>query len=91
VTSIHLDSHFEEFIREQIALGRYQNASDVVREGLRLLEDEEAGWDDWLQHIRSEIDAAWDDPAPSIPADEAFADIEALHAETLRASKRDRG
>lgn len=29
--------HFERFIREQVATGRYNNASEVVREGLRLV------------------------------------------------------
>ena len=40
-TQIALDPHFEEFVNAQIASGRYSNASDVVRAGLRLLEDEQ--------------------------------------------------
>jgi antitoxin ParD1/3/4 len=41
-TSVSLGDHFAEFIEEQIARGRFASASDVVRAGLRLLEEQEA-------------------------------------------------
>lgn len=40
-TSISLGNHFETFIESTINNGRFSNASEVVRAGLRLLEDEE--------------------------------------------------
>ena len=40
-TSISLGSHFNEFVQGSITTGRYNNASEVIRAGLRLLEEEE--------------------------------------------------
>lgn len=39
--SFALGPYFEDFIKVQIAQGRYRNASEVICAGLRLLEDEE--------------------------------------------------
>ena len=40
-TSITLGNHFDDFVQSRISEGRYKNASEVIRAGLRLLEEEE--------------------------------------------------
>ncbi|GJL56651.1 MAG: addiction module antitoxin [Nitrospirales bacterium] len=54
IMSYAVGDHFDKFIREQVEAGRYNNASEVVREGLRLVEEREAK----LQALRNHITGA---------------------------------
>lgn len=51
-TSISLGEHFERFVQGQVASGRYRDASEVIRSGLRLLEADEAR----VQALKSAMD-----------------------------------
>ncbi|MDT0498130.1 type II toxin-antitoxin system ParD family antitoxin [Algiphilus sp. W345] len=44
-TSISLGSHFTDFVDERVKAGRFASASEAVRAGMRLLEQEEAKLD----------------------------------------------
>jgi len=41
-TSISLGNYFDKFVSSQVSIGRYKNVSEVIRAGLRLLENEES-------------------------------------------------
>ena len=41
-TSILLGNYFDQFVQSSISKGRFKNASEVIRAGLRLLEEEES-------------------------------------------------
>jgi antitoxin ParD1/3/4 len=51
-TSISLGDHFESFISKNIGSGRYHSASEVIRAGLRLLEQEEGK----IESLRSALE-----------------------------------
>lgn len=67
-TSVTLSDHFTQFVDQQIEEGRFSSVSEVVRAGLRLLEEQEAQ----LQALREAL-IAGEQSGPSKPFDfEAF-------------------
>ncbi len=54
-TSVALGSYFEDFVKQQVSSGRYNNASEVVRDGLRMLQDHEDLRRTKLQWLQNEL------------------------------------
>lgn len=77
-TSVALSSHFETFVRDQVESGRYNNASEVVRAGLRLLEDQQKQAELQLEAMKAAI-AAGLASGPGIGADQVFDRLEAKY------------
>jgi antitoxin ParD1/3/4 len=78
-TSVALGTHFETFIREQLRSGRFNNASEVVRAGLRLLEEREQRHQAELQALRADLAAGKASGTPK-PADAVFARLETKYS-----------
>ena len=57
-TSVTLGSHFDEFVSDKIAQGRFQSISEVVRAGLRKLEEDELK----LQALKEKLQAGENSP-----------------------------
>ena len=71
-SSYVIGDHFESFIKEQLEQGRYASASEVVRSGLRVLEDQERLRAVKLEALRKEVQRGADSGA-GIPAKTVFA------------------
>ncbi len=82
-TSISLGEHFSQFVEQQIASGRYTSASEVIRAGLRLLQDNEAK----LERLR-ELIREGDESGEPVPFDfDEF--LKEMHAEHAAEPERD--
>ena len=71
-SSYAIGEHFEQFIRRQVDGGRYASASEVVRDALRLLEQEEERRAAALRALRDEVRKG----VASKPADEVLDRLE---------------
>ncbi len=77
-TSITLGEHFEAFVEQQVAAGRHGNASEVIRAGLRLLEEREAKLGTLRRAVVEGLESGPTEPF----------DVEAILAKKARESKR---
>ncbi|EJT04939.1 type II toxin-antitoxin system ParD family antitoxin [Rhizobium sp. CCGE 510] len=88
MASFALNEHYENFIKKQLESGRYNNASEVVRAGLRMLEDHEDSRERWLsQEIPGRYAELKRDPSKGVSLDDAFARLETEHQANLAKAK----
>lgn len=82
-SSYTLGAHYEAFVRSLVQSGRYVSASEVMRDGLRLIEEREQQRDAKLAALRRDIEEGLASGPP-----EAL-DIEAIKREAreLRATR----
>ena len=80
--SYSLGNHYEDFISNQVAQGRFNNGSEVVRAGLRMLEDYEAR----MNELRTLIDEG--DSAIAKGQVKTFANAEELTADIVKQGKK---
>ena len=82
-SSYAVGKHFEQFIKEQIKTGRYASASEVVRDALRLLQEEDRHREATLEALRGEI-AKGIESGKGKPAGQALDRLERKYAKMAR-------
>ncbi len=83
--TISLPAEQASYIDALIASGTYATVSEVVRAGLRALQERDLAVERWLQNEMVPVAAAMQaDPGRAIPAERVFADLRALHAQQLK-------
>lgn len=88
-TSYSIGKHFEGMIESLIESGRYSTASEVMREGLRLVEEREERRKVKLEALRAEIQKGFDSgPAEEVDLHEWIESIKAQGRQRLAARKR---
>jgi antitoxin ParD1/3/4 len=80
-----LGSHFEDFVKQQVTSGRYNNASEVIRTALRLLEDQEKLREARLTELKNAIREGMES-GPAVPADDVFDRLERKYVEAAQNS-----
>lgn len=84
-TSVALSPHFESFVKQQVSTGRFNNVSEVVRAGLRLLEDQEQLKSLKMQELRSAVEAGAASGA-GVNADSVFDRLEQKYRKSADAA-----
>ena len=77
-TSVTLGDHFDAFVTEKVGQGRFQSVSEVVRAGLRRLEEDETK----LQALREKLQASEESPIVEDFAVQSF--IKELHQKYVK-------
>lgn len=88
-TSYSIGKHFEDVIEGLLESGRYSTASEVIREGLRLVEEREERRKAKLEALRAEIQKGFDSgPAEEVDLHEWMESIRQQGRQRLAARKR---
>ncbi len=79
--TVSLPEEHAAYIDEMVSSGAFASASEVVRAGLRALQEREAAVDRWLRkEVALVYDAMKADPSRAIPAKQVFDDLRQHHA-----------
>jgi antitoxin ParD1/3/4 len=88
--TISLPQAQASYIDALVETGTYASASEVVRAGLRALQERDAVVERWLkEEVIPVYDAMVADPSRGIPAEQVMAAMRAHHADRLKKADRD--
>lgn len=82
--NVSLTAELERWVLERVQRGRYRSASEVVREGLRMLQEREAEHAVRLEALRREVGVGLDelDRGQGVDGEDAFDRVLARVAES---------
>ncbi|MEW6659831.1 MAG: type II toxin-antitoxin system ParD family antitoxin [Thermodesulfobacteriota bacterium] len=81
-SSYAIGSHFERFVKKQIESGRYSSASEVIRDALRLLEEQEELREAQIRSLREKVQEGVNS-GPGVPAEGVFNRLEAKYTKLM--------
>lgn len=85
-----LSEEQSHFIDDQVARGGYASASEVIRAGVRALQERDEAVERWLrEEVAQTYDAMKADPSRAIPAEEMFSQLREHAARRLKAEQGD--
>lgn len=89
--NVSLSDHFDDFIAKRIEAGQFSNASEVVREGLRLLEQREREDEAKLEWLRAAAKEGFDEldrgEGITLRSEQDIAELfKEIHAEVISAT-----
>jgi antitoxin ParD1/3/4 len=87
--TVSLPAEQASYVDSLVASGAYASASEVVRAGLRALQERDAAVERWLEEeVVPVYDAMENDATRGVPAENVLEAIRSRHAERLKTSKR---
>ena len=87
--NVSLTPELEKLVASKVQSGRYQSASEVIREGLRLLEDQDRLRETRLEEVRRKVQTGLDqlDRGEAIDGETVLAELK-QKSETLRETRK---
>jgi antitoxin ParD1/3/4 len=82
-SSYALGNQFDRFVDGLVKSGRYNSKSEVIRDGLRLLQDRERGRAGQIKELRAAFRKGIES-GPRVPAEEVFDRLEAKYAKMAK-------
>lgn len=87
--SITLTKEQAQMVKAKVESGEYASESEVIREGLRYLQERDRAFEKWL---REEVVPAYEewkaDPSTAIPLDQVVAELRAHHGRRMKAGQK---
>jgi antitoxin ParD1/3/4 len=87
--NVSLTPELEKLVASKVESGRYQSASEVIREGLRLLDDQDRLRELHLSEVRKKIQTGLDqlDRGEGIPGDQVYAQMKQKSAASRKGKR----